>query len=34
MGFGDQVYACINPEVVEQSEELVDDQEGCLSFPA
>ena len=33
MGFGDQVYACINPEIVEQSEELVDDQEGCLSFP-
>ena len=33
MGFGDQVYGCINPEVVEQSEELVDDQEGCLSFP-
>ena len=33
MGFGDRVYACINPEVVEQSEELVDDQEGCLSFP-
>ena len=33
MGFGEQVYACINPEVVEQSDELVDEQEGCLSFP-
>ena len=33
MGFGEQVYACINPEVIEQSDELVDDQEGCLSFP-
>ena len=30
---GEQVYACINPEVIEQSDELVDDQEGCLSFP-
>ncbi len=33
MGFGEQVYGCINPEVVEQSDELIDDQEGCLSFP-
>ena len=33
MGFGEQVYACINPEVTEQSDELVDEQEGCLSFP-
>ena len=33
MGFGEQVYACINPEVIEQSDELVDEQEGCLSFP-
>ena len=26
--------ACINPKVIEVSEELVKDNEGCLSFPA
>jgi len=26
--------ACINPKVIEVSEELVKDTEGCLSFPA
>lgn len=26
-------FACINPEVLETSEELAKDNEGCLSFP-
>jgi len=26
--------ACINPKVIESSEEIVKDTEGCLSFPA
>jgi peptide deformylase len=26
--------ACINPKVLESSEEIVKDTEGCLSFPA
>jgi len=26
--------ACINPKVIEVSEELIKDNEGCLSFPA
>lgn len=26
--------ACVNPKVINQSEEIVRDKEGCLSFPA
>lgn len=33
IGYGDDTIACINPKVVNQSEELVKDKEGCLSFP-
>lgn len=29
----DPPIACINPEIVETSEELQDSEEGCLSFP-
>jgi len=32
MGNQDKLFACINPEVVEGSGEVMD-QEGCLSFP-
>jgi peptide deformylase len=27
-------FACINPQIVEQSAEMVKDNEGCLSYPA
>lgn len=33
IGYGDDIFACINPRVVKQSEELVRDREGCLSYP-
>lgn len=29
----DEELVCINPEIVQQSEEMIIDQEGCLSFP-
>lgn len=32
MGNETKLYACINPEILESSGEVVD-QEGCLSFP-
>lgn len=33
IGYGDQSFACINPKIVNHSEELVRDKEGCLSYP-
>lgn len=33
MGADDIDFVCINPKVLEASEELVKDREGCLSFP-
>jgi peptide deformylase len=33
LGYGDESFACINPKVVEQSEELDKGKEGCLSYP-
>ena len=32
MGNSDRLFVCINPEIVEGSGEIMD-QEGCLSFP-
>lgn len=33
LGYGDESFACINPKVVEQSEEIDRSKEGCLSYP-
>jgi len=33
IGTDDFVLTCINPKIINQSEELVKDNEGCLSFP-
>ena len=33
MWFNEQVITCINPKVVEMSDGLKKDKEGCLSFP-
>lgn len=33
IGYGDEAFACINPKVVETSQELVKEKEGCLSYP-
>jgi peptide deformylase len=33
IGHEDNMFACINPKVIEQSEEIVRDKEGCLSYP-
>lgn len=33
IGYEDQSFACINPKVIEQSDEIVRDKEGCLSYP-
>lgn len=33
IGYENQSFACINPRVVEKSEEMVREKEGCLSYP-
>jgi peptide deformylase len=33
LGYGDDSFACINPKVIEQSEEVERSKEGCLSYP-
>jgi peptide deformylase len=33
LGYGDESFACINPRVIEQSEEIDRSKEGCLSYP-
>jgi peptide deformylase len=33
MGHEDNIFVCINPKIVETSEDIVKEREGCLSFP-
>lgn len=33
IGYGDESFACINPKVIEKSEEIERSKEGCLSYP-
>jgi peptide deformylase len=33
IGSGDDVWACINPEILASSDDISKDREGCLSFP-
>lgn len=33
IGYEDNSFVCINPKVIEQSDELVKEKEGCLSYP-
>jgi len=33
IGANDAVWACINPEILNASPDLIRDKEGCLSFP-
>ena len=33
IGYGDESFACINPKVIEKSEEIERNKEGCLSYP-
>jgi peptide deformylase len=33
LGYGDEAFACINPKVIEKSEEIERSKEGCLSYP-
>jgi peptide deformylase len=33
MGHEDSVFVCINPKIVETSEDVVKEKEGCLSYP-
>lgn len=33
IGYGDESFACINPKVIEQSEDIDRSKEGCLSYP-
>jgi peptide deformylase len=33
MGYDDNMFVCINPKVVEQSDEMIKEKEGCLSYP-
>jgi len=33
IGSGDNVWACINPEILATSDDIIKDKEGCLSFP-
>jgi peptide deformylase len=33
LGNGDSAWACINPEILASSDDIVKDKEGCLSFP-
>jgi peptide deformylase len=33
IGSGDNVWACINPEILACSDDIAKDREGCLSFP-
>ncbi len=33
IGYGDDIFACINPRILNHSEEIVREKEGCLSFP-
>lgn len=33
IGYGDESFACINPRVIEHSQEIDKSKEGCLSYP-
>ena len=33
IGSGENVWACINPKIINASSDLIRDREGCLSFP-
>jgi peptide deformylase len=33
LGYEDNMFACINPKVIEQSDEMIREKEGCLSYP-
>jgi peptide deformylase len=33
LGYEDNMFACINPKVIEQSDEIIREKEGCLSYP-
>lgn len=33
IGYGDESFACINPKVIEHSQEILKEKEGCLSYP-
>lgn len=33
IGYNEEVFTCINPRVIEASNEIVKEKEGCLSFP-
>lgn len=33
MGANDDIWACINPKIINASPDLIRDKEGCLSFP-
>ena len=33
LGYEDNMFACINPKVIEQSDEVIREKEGCLSYP-
>lgn len=33
IGYENQSFACINPKVIQQSEEMIREKEGCLSYP-
>jgi peptide deformylase len=33
IGHEDNAFICINPKVIEQSDELIREKEGCLSYP-
>lgn len=33
IGYGDEAFACINPKVIQYSDEIVREKEGCLSYP-
>jgi peptide deformylase len=33
MGHEDNVFVCINPKIIEVSEDFVKEKEGCLSYP-
>lgn len=32
IGYNDEVFACINPKVIESSTEMIKEKEGCLSY--
>jgi peptide deformylase len=33
MGHGENIFVCINPKIIETSEDVIKEKEGCLSYP-